>query len=111
MLAAIGGVSLKHWYHAPEFFWRARLALQQARGDALCYHAEVFPRDGIYFSLSVWKDAEAMLTFAYSGPQRRLIQVSPRLAHAFHFYHFSCIAIPSADQAWQMWRQRLNAVE
>ncbi len=63
MLAAIGGVSLKRWYYGPELLWHARQALLQARGDPLCLQADVFTHRGLYFSLSVWHDAEAMLTF------------------------------------------------
>ncbi|MTI02608.1 MULTISPECIES: hypothetical protein [Alphaproteobacteria] len=106
MLAAIGGVSLKHWYNAPEFFWRAGRALQQARGDALCLHASVFPHNGLYFSYSVWQDIEAMLTFSQSGPHRRVLQVTTRLASTYRFCHFSCIAVPSQEQALRIWSER-----
>ncbi len=111
MLAAIGGVSLKRWYYGPEFFWRARQALLQAQGDSLCLHAEVFPHQGLYFSLSVWQDAEAMLTFAHSGPHRRVVRASARLADVNVFHHFPCIAVPSRDQAIQLWSQRVQAAE
>ncbi len=106
MLAAIGGVSLKHWYNAPEFFWRARKALKQAQGDPLCLHATVFPHDGFYFSFSVWQDIEAMLTFSQSGPHRRVLQVSERLSATHAFHHFPCIAVPTWEQALAIWRQR-----
>ncbi len=105
MLAAIGGVSLKHWYNAPEFFWRARQALKQAQGDPLCLHAEVFPYRGLYFSLSVWQDVEAMLTFSQSGPHRRVLEASARLAITHDFYHFPCIAVPTSAQALRVWEQ------
>ena len=49
MMAAIGGVRLKSWLTAPEFFWRARQALQQAKDSPGCRHAIVFPRGDIYF--------------------------------------------------------------
>jgi len=111
MLAAIGGVSLKNWYHAPEFFWRARQALLQARGDPLCLHADLFPHQGLYFSLSVWHDAEAMLTFAHSGPHRRVVQAATRLAEVNEFHQFPCIAVPSRGQALQVWCQHFHATE
>ncbi len=111
MLAAIGGVSLKRWYYAPEFFWRASQALRQARGDPLCLHAGMFPHRGLYFSLSVWHDAEAMLTFAQSGPHRQVVQAAARLADVNTFYHFPCIAVPSRDQALQVWAQQGQAAE
>lgn len=106
MLAAIGGVTLKHWYNAPEFFWRARQALQQAKGDPLCLHASVFPHGGLYFSFSVWQDIEAMLTFAHSGPHRRVLDVSDRLAYAHAFHSFPCIAVPTQEQALHIWKQQ-----
>ncbi|MEX0327663.1 MAG: hypothetical protein AB3N07_02980 [Ruegeria sp.] len=109
MLAAIGGVSLKHWYNAPEFFWRAGQALKQAQGDPLCLYADVFPHNGIYFSLSVWQDIEAMLTFAQSGPHRRVLEVSDRLAISHEFHHFPCIAVPSQDQALRVWKQQYQS--
>ncbi len=111
MLAAIGGVSLKHWYNAPEFFWRARQALRQARGDPLCLHAATFRQDGLYFSLSVWHDIEAMLTFAQSGPHRRLMLEANRLADVNQFHHFPCIGIPTAEQALELWRHHTLAAE
>ncbi len=111
MLAAIGGVSLKRWYYGPELFWRAHQALSQARGDPLCRHAEVFPHQGVYFSLSVWHDAEAMLTFAHSGPHRRVMRAASRLAVVYRFHHFQCIAVPSKEQALQVWTQQIVAAE
>ncbi len=111
MLAVIGGVSLKRWYHGPEFFWRAHQSLRQARGDALCLHAEVFVRQGCYFSYTVWHDVEAMLTFAYSGPHRRVVRASTRLADINVFCQFPCIAVPSRVQALQVWEQRAQAAE
>lgn len=111
MLAAIGGVSLRRWYYGPEFFWRARGALLQARGDPLCLHADVFPHQGLYFSLSVWHDVEAMLTFAHSGPHRRVVQAASRLADVNVFHQFPCIAVPSRDQALQVWSQHVRAAE
>ncbi|MES0825906.1 hypothetical protein [Ruegeria sp. SCP11] len=111
MLAAIGGISLKRWYHGPELFWRARQALLQARGDPLCLQADVFLHQGLYFSLSVWHDAEAMLTFAHSGPHRRVVQAVSRLAEVNEFHHFPCIAVPSREQALQVWTQRIEAAE
>lgn len=109
MLASIGGVSLKHWYNAPEFFWRAGQALRQARGDPMCLHASVFPRDGTYFSLSVWHDVEAMLTFAQSGPHRQVMQAAGRLAVVYRFHHFPCIGVPTTEQAVQVWHQHSRA--
>ncbi len=111
MLAAIGGVALKNWYHAPEFFWRARQAYLQARDDPLCLRVELFPHQGLYFSLSVWHDAEAMLTFAQSGPHRRVVQAASRLAEVHEFHHFNCIAVPSRDQALRVWSQHVHAAE
>lgn len=111
MIAAIGGVSLRHWYNAPEFFWRAGQAMKQARGDPLCLHAEVFPHQGLYFSFTVWQDIEAMLTFAHSGPHRRVVLVAPRLANINRFCHFACIAVPTRDQALEVWRQQREAAE
>lgn len=111
MLAAIGGVSLKRWYYAPEFYWRARQSLLQARGDPLCMHAAVFQDSGLYFSLSVWQDVEAMLTFAHSGPHRRVVQVANRLAEVNRFYHFPCIGVPTSEQAVELWWQNTRAVE
>ncbi len=110
MLAAIGGVALRHWYYAPELFWRAGQALRQARGDPLCLHAAVFPHRGLYFSLSVWHDAEAMLTFSQSGPHRRVMQAAHRLSVPHLFCQFDCIAIPSTDQALRIWEQRTQAL-
>ncbi|WP_170561101.1 DUF3291 domain-containing protein [Ruegeria atlantica] len=106
MLAAIGGVTLNHWYNAPEFFWRAGQALNQARGDPLCVHAQMFPHGGLYFSLSVWQDAEAMLTFAHSGSHRRVLEASDRLSITHEFHHFSCIAVPTEEQALRIWKHR-----
>ncbi|WP_171181422.1 hypothetical protein [Ruegeria sp. HKCCA4633] len=111
MLAAIGGVSLRHWYNAPEFFWRAGQAYRQAKGDPLCLHADVFRQDGLYFSLSVWHDIEAMLTFAQSGPHRRVMLAADRLADVNRFYHFPCIGVPSAELAIQVWRQNIRVAE
>lgn len=111
MLAAIGGVSLKRWYYGPELIWHARQALLQARGDPLCLQADVFTHRGLYFSLSVWHDVEAMLTFAHSGPHRRVIQVTSRLADVNQFHHFPCIAIPSREQALKVWAQHFEAAE
>lgn len=109
MLAAIGGVALKHWYHTPEFIWRAHRALRQAQGDALCLHAEVFPHRHLYFSLTVWHDVEAMLTFAHSGPHRQVMQAAPRLAVTNRFCHFACIAVPTRAQALEIWTQQARA--
>ena len=111
MLAAIGGVSLKRWYYGPELFWRAHQALMQARGDPLCLQADLFPHQGLYFSLSVWHDAEAMLTFAHSGPHRRVVQAASRLAEVYEFHHFPCIAPPSREQALQVWVHHVEAAE
>ncbi|KIC41205.1 hypothetical protein RA27_11280 [Ruegeria sp. ANG-R] len=111
MLAAIGGVSLKRWYYGPELFWHARQALLQARGDPLCMLADVFPHRGLYFSLSVWQDVEAMLTFAHSGPHRRVADAASRLAEVNEFHHFPCIAVPSRDQALRVWAQRVRERE
>ncbi len=105
MLAAFGGISLKHWYNAPEFFWRTRQALHQAKGDPLCVHADVFHQAGLYFSLSVWQDIEAMLTFAQSGPHRRVMLAADRLANVNRFYHFPCIGVPTPQQAVDVWQQ------
>lgn len=111
MLAAIGGVSLRHWYHAPEFFWRAGQALRQACRDPLCLHAEVFPQDDLHFSLSVWQDVEAMMAFARSGPHRRVMLAADRLANVNRFCHFSCVGVPTTEQALQHWRQQVQAAE
>ncbi|WP_424832781.1 hypothetical protein [Ruegeria sp.] len=111
MLAVIGGVSLKNWYHAPEFFWRAKRALHQAQGDPLCLHAEVFAYQRLYFSLTVWHDIEAMLTFAQSGPHRRVMQLSTRLARVNRFCHFTCIAVPTRAQALDVWMQQPQATK
>ncbi|WP_319545212.1 hypothetical protein [Ruegeria conchae] len=108
MLAAIGGVSLRRWYYGPELFWRARQALLQARGDPLCLQADVFAHQGLYFSLSVWEDVEAMLTFAQSGPHRRVAEAASRLATVNEFHHFPCIAVPNRDQALRVWAQRVQ---
>ncbi len=105
MLAAIGGVSLRRWYYGPELFWRARQALLQARGDPLCLEAQVFLHQGMFFSLSVWEDIEAMLTFAQSGPHRCVVDAASRLAKTYEFHHFPCIAVPSRDQALKVWAQ------
>ncbi|WP_050603112.1 hypothetical protein [Ruegeria sp. 6PALISEP08] len=111
MLAAIGGVSLKHWYNAPEFFWRAGHAYWQAKGDPLCLHAAVFRQDGLYFSLSVWHDIEAMLTYAQCGPHRRVMLAADRLADVNRFHHFPCIGVPTSEQAIQIWRQNVLVAE
>ncbi|WP_170473834.1 hypothetical protein [Ruegeria arenilitoris] len=109
MLAAIGGLTLRNWYNAPEFFWRARQALNQAKGDPLCLHASVFSHGGLYFSFSVWHDIEAMLTFAQSGPHRRVLAVSERLAISHGFHNFPCIAVPTQQQALLMWKEHSGA--
>ncbi len=111
MLAAIGGISLKRWYNAPEFFWRAGQAYRQAKGDPLCLHAAVFWQDGLYFSLSVWQDIEAMLTYAQSGPHRRVMLAADRLADLNKFHHFPCIGVPTSEQAIQIWRQNALVAE
>jgi len=111
MLAAIGGLSLKHWYSAPEFYWRANRALRQAQHDQQCMHAEVFRQDALYFSLSVWRDAEAMRAYAQSGPHLRVMLAANRLAQVNRFFHFECSEIPSAELALRYWWQHIRAAE
>lgn len=106
MIAAIGGVRLKSWLTAPEFFWRARQALIQAQESRGCHHASVFPRDDIYFSLTVWDDQQAMHAYARSGPHARLLRVTPRLAHVLYFHHFPCTDIPKPTEALKRWREQ-----
>ncbi|WP_170465672.1 DUF3291 domain-containing protein [Ruegeria arenilitoris] len=108
MLAAIGGVSLKNWFYAPEFVWRAGRALQQAQGDPLCLYAQLFRHEERYFSLSVWQDAEAMLTFSHSGAHRRAMAVAAKLSISHEFHHFPCIAVPTEEQALRIWKQRFH---
>ena len=78
---------------------------------ALFREVHVFPHQGLYFSLSVWHDLEAMLTFAQSGPHRQVVLAANRLADVNQFYHFPCIAVPSNQQALQVWAQQVEAAE
>ncbi len=105
MLAAIGGFRPQYRVWNSELRWRSDQALRQAQDDPLCFHADLFPRDGFLFSLSVWQDAEAMLTFAHSGPHRRIIQTASRMAITYRSCCFPCIGVPTRDQAYRFWRQ------
>ena len=52
-----------------------------------------------------------MLTFAHSGPHRRVVQAADRLANLSEFHHFPCIAVPSREQALQVWSQHVKAMD
>ncbi|WP_372571178.1 antibiotic biosynthesis monooxygenase [Ruegeria jejuensis] len=103
-LAAIGGLELKNWIMAPEFFWRAGRVLRQARTAPGCHHASVFQRDGVLLSLSVWENAQAMRRYATSGPNRAVVAAAPRLAVTHHFHHFPCEDVPTRENAYARWQ-------
>lgn len=103
-LAAIGALELKHWRHGPEFAWRTRASLKQARANGDCLHAQVFPRGPLFFSLTVWTDAKAMKRFALSGPHREAMRAALRLSRPLHFHHFACDAPPTPDEAVARWQ-------
>ncbi len=104
MLAAIGGIELKHWSRAPEFLWRASRAMDQARNDPTCHHAHVIQHRGIYFSLTVWDGPADMKRFAASGAHGKLMKVSPRLGIPTYFHHFQCTQVPSVTEAYASWK-------
>jgi hypothetical protein len=104
LLVAIGAVTIRHWIWTPEFVWRTRLSLRQARTDGDCLHAEVFPKNGLLFSMTQWRDGAAMKRYAASGAHAKVIHAARRIAYPRHFAHVWQDAIPSHDEAFTLWQ-------
>ena len=103
-LVAIGAVTIRHWIWGPEFAWRTRRSLRQARVDGDCLHAEVFPKNGLLFSMTQWRDGAAMKRYATSGAHARVIKVARRISDPLHFAHVWRDTIPSHEEAFALWK-------
>ena len=77
---AITGLQLKCLAYWPLFGWLAMRAMAQAKAAPGLLRAEGRKINGVYHTLSVWQDKNAMLAFMTTGSHRHAMRYFPRIA-------------------------------
>ena len=101
---AIGGIKVKNAFRLIEFTLYVAPSLRQARAAPGCLHAEVFPADGYYFSLTAWQSPADMKRYARSRPHLYAMRRASVLSSASRFHHFQAETIPTPADALSRWR-------
>lgn len=106
MHVAVGRIRLRADTNRLRFFWYGSLAYLQAWRAAGNIYTSVHRDDPrTFWSMSVWKSSEDMLSYRNSGSHLRIMRISETLAAHIDFQHWEAEAVPS----WHAAKQRLNA--
>ncbi|MEQ9694732.1 hypothetical protein [Shimia sp. SDUM112013] len=108
---AVGAAKMRHWWHYPEFFWRASAALKQAKTARGCVVAKTVPALGHYFSITVWESPAHMKAYVTSGAHRGALKMGPKLTESSVFHGFWSETIPSVSVALRAWTQAARHIE
>lgn len=102
---SVGGMQLRAGWRYFPMIWRTIQVLRAARKSEGCVHADIFKMRGYYIAFSVWQNAKDMKAFAHEGLQGDLMATASRDMKFFKNVSFSCPAVPTNGEAFQMWFQ------
>ncbi|WP_257169252.1 antibiotic biosynthesis monooxygenase family protein [Bradyrhizobium sp. SRS-191] len=91
------------------FWWHTSRAVSQARGAPGNLRVELRPVDGIYHTLTVWRDEASMRAYVGSGAHRRAMTGFRDLGGG-RTLGFPADADPGWDTAYARWQREAREV-
>jgi hypothetical protein len=96
-IVAAGRIRLRPDASRLRFFWHTALSYMQARRAPGNLYAATYGADGVYYSLTAWRDARSMHAYGRSGFHRRAMRAAAALGDDFDFRHWQATAVPDWD--------------
>ena len=87
----------------PAFAWRTLRSLAQARKSPGVIQVGAWFSNGIYHTITVWKDRESMRRFMSSGAHRRAMKNFRSLGTGKTYGYFG-EDVPNKETAYRLWR-------
>ena len=80
---SITGFRVRSAWHLPGFFWHAVRSMRQAQAADGNVLAEAQRIEGVFHTLSVWRDRKAMLAYLTTGAHRKAMAASVNLGAGY----------------------------
>jgi len=77
-LAALTRLRLRSWRFVPLFLWHAARSASQAKRAEGCLAVRLRQENGVYWTMTLWRDREAMRAYMISGAHMKAM---PKLLH------------------------------
>jgi Domain of unknown function (DUF3291) len=104
---SITGLQVKSLLHMPSFFWHTSASKSQADAAAGNIQSMLTYRNGIYHTLTVWKDRKSMTRFMAAGAHAKAMKMEQSISvpGGTKVYGYETETIPTWDEALQRWEE------
>ena len=103
---SITGLNVKSFWHMPKFLRYTTEAKRQAEAAPGNISASTHgPYNGIYHTMTVWKDRSSMLRYFVSGAHAKAMKITSEISRpeGTKVYGYSSDHIPTWDEAYALW--------
>ena len=91
------------------FHWHSMRSMMQAKGAAGNRFADALERDGIYHTLTVWDEREAMRAYMKSGAHLAAMKQYGRIGHG-KTIGYECDHVPGWAEALAKWDAEATSI-
>ncbi|MDD9911152.1 MAG: hypothetical protein OXR62_15900 [Ahrensia sp.] len=109
MIIVVTGLNLKAPWHCPRFVWHASRSFGQAQKSNGCLSAATRKVDGVYHTITAWRDGPAMKGFAKSGAHFEAEKVFAQIATG-RVVIYQAEVVPDWDNALDIWKRDAREV-
>ena len=102
VIISITGLKPRSFWHTLPFWFRAIPSFNQAKNASGNLFCEVKQIQGIQHTLTAWKNQESLQAFVGSGPHLKAVKSFRKIATG-STYHYESDAVPSWEEARQLW--------
>ncbi len=105
---SITGLQLKSVWSYPLFTWHAVRSMIQAKKADGNISADARKINGVYHTLSVWRDEDSMRNFLRSGTHKKAMGDFRKIASGKNFGYITD-TIPNWSDVHQLWQEKSKA--
>ena len=105
---SITGLEVKSFWHMPKFLFYSLASFWQAKNSEGNIQSELFiGRDGVYHTLTVWKDRKSMMRYLKSGAHEQAMKVTKEISspEGTKVYGYQSDKIPRHKEALALWQE------
>ena len=106
---SITGLNVKSVWHLPKFLSYTMASKKQAEAAEGNIKAELHgPFNGIYHTMTVWKDRKSMTRFFASGAHAKAMKITQEVSSPedTKTYGYETEEIPTWEEAYELWKTK-----
>ncbi len=109
MIIVVTGLTLKSPFFWPRFAWHAFRSFGQAQKLEGCLSVATRKVDGVYHTITAWRDGPAMKSFAKSGAHLEAETIFTHIATG-RVAIFQADVVPDWEEALERWKRDAKEV-